>query len=242
MKRPQGVTLSLVECVRVIKILWVILFVSLFVNCLPPISNPFEKEKEYSVLEQLVGPCLAGLGKTDESYYEVEDKNDGTLEVVKHNKTTYCFGLWGTVHRSYGQYFIKKCIQGQVYRSEQNDCKGTGSASDYYGAQKYQWCPTNDTSCNSDLKNSPANATCLNDLTASKGWKPGVGDDTYVQYVLTYQSDEIPTRDSDYYWWSDSGLVDDTEMYAERMQLGTPNEKFLKNTYNYVICRDGYLQ
>lgn len=51
--------------------------------------------------------------------------------------------------QSYDLFFLKKCLQGQVYRPEQNDCRGTGDINNNYGATLLQFCDKNDGSCSS---------------------------------------------------------------------------------------------
>ena len=70
--------------------------------------------------------------------------------------------------------YIKKCLQGQVYRSAENDCRGTGSAADQWGAAKFQFCSTDDTSCQdgSGVANgsSPAEQSCRGETLAGRSW------------------------------------------------------------------------
>ncbi len=69
----------------------------------------------------------------------------------------------------------KKCAQGQVYRAAENDCRGTGNANDWYGAQKLQFCDKDDGSCTTDSwlnasGNSEAYTSCAGDGTQGGGW------------------------------------------------------------------------
>lgn len=64
-------------------------------------------------------------------YYVVEDNKDGTLETIQYKETTWLLGTISKERLPTG-YIIKKCIQGQVYRAEQNDCKGKGTAADWW--------------------------------------------------------------------------------------------------------------
>ncbi|MCB1193681.1 MAG: hypothetical protein KDK90_24810 [Leptospiraceae bacterium] len=218
---------------------WIVLFIGT-VGCIPSFNNPFEKDNrrknEWFVF------CMAGFGSSFTTTYEVVDRNDGTLEVMRHYDTVICFGILGTSRYSSSEYFIKKCTQGQVYRPEQNDCKGTGSASDYYGAQKYQWCPTNDTSCEQDKTKSPAYTTCSEDTTAGKKWeltylpKKDTAYITYYDYLKTI-SDEIPSGISNYYWSASYFPKDDaTKTDAQLLIESSDDALYSKDTYLYVIC------
>jgi len=59
--------------------------------------------------------------------YEVSDLQDGSLR----------FKIMGECAAI---YYYKKCLQGQVYRKTENDCKGIGDASNLYGAQELRMC------------------------------------------------------------------------------------------------------
>jgi hypothetical protein len=48
------------------------------------------------------------------------------------------------------KWALKKCLQGQVYREVESDCKGTGNPSNLWGAQVYKYCPENNTSCETE--------------------------------------------------------------------------------------------
>jgi hypothetical protein len=41
-----------------------------------------------------------------------------------------------------------KCTQGQVWRSAENDCQGTGNSGNNYGAVQFQWCTALGNDCN----------------------------------------------------------------------------------------------
>ena len=74
---------------------------------------------------------------------------------------------------------IKKCMQGQVYLKDQNNCRGKGSEADGWGAEKYQYCPTNDYSCErrttllnyADEIKSPAAVSCDQNIDLGRKWK-----------------------------------------------------------------------
>ncbi|MCP5498245.1 MAG: hypothetical protein H7A23_27125 [Leptospiraceae bacterium] len=67
------------------------------------------------------------------------DNKDGTITLI----AAHSFD--GTRN---AKYILKKCLQGQVYQSFTNDCYGTGNSDNQFGAIAYQYCNTNDISCN----------------------------------------------------------------------------------------------
>ena len=76
-------------------------------------------------------------------------------------------------------YYYKKCLQGQVYRQAENDCQGTGSESDNYGAVQLQYCDKADNSCNGGKDyvtlngsgSSEAYDSCNSDTLLNRKWK-----------------------------------------------------------------------
>lgn len=129
----------------------------------------------------------------------LEDQKNGTYLVKRNSGYTYsapgCTGLSSVTTENL--YYVKKCLQGQVYRTAENDCKGTGSATNSWGAQKFQWCQTADRSCDLPVFNSngniaryvvdptksPAAISCANDKTVNKSWS--------ILEGLTNESDEL---------------------------------------------------
>ncbi|MCP5494331.1 MAG: hypothetical protein H7A23_07225 [Leptospiraceae bacterium] len=216
-----------------------IMTIAFMTNCFSD-NNPFEKDDKLTSEEKALQWCMMGFGSSSKTSYEVVDRNDGTLEVMMVYESTFCYLF--TSRYTHSEYFIKKCIQGQVYRSEQNDCKGTGSAFDYYGAQKYQWCPTNDTSCDDDQTKSPAYTACSEDTTSSKSWiltylpKKDPAYIAYYDYLKTI-SDEMPSGTSDYYWSASYFPRDDTTKTDAQLLIANSNDAmYSKDTYLYVLC------
>lgn len=112
------------------------------------------------------------------------DQLDGTV-LFKNTVYSHHSGICGgdTPPR---HFYIKKCVQGQVYNSASNDCRGTGTEGNFWGAQQYVYCPANDTSCENpgnlngysgydfaDPVKSPAAAACASDTTAGLKWRMG---------------------------------------------------------------------
>ena len=107
------------------------------------------------------------------------DNRDGTLTYTyKLIQTNPYFGNKTLAEKT---ILIRRCLIGQVYRSVQNDCQGTGTKETYWGTSELQWCPTNDRSCEKDGKAdpviSPAAKACADDMFAVKKWTLPSKDD-----------------------------------------------------------------
>ena len=180
------------------------------------------------------------------------DKNDGTIELAvttgQRSNIPYCFFHNRTTTI---RTLFKKCLQGQVYRQPQNDCQGTGTASNNFGAQTFQWCPTNDNSCDvRGLNNqffianeniSPAAISCKNENFKSLKWslsrfvennfdKPGSISNTRAFQSL-FGAGSI---------WDNSDGVNPTLTISSTGSFDlNGNFKSLdvqKNTFNNVLC------
>ena len=103
---------------------------------LEDVTNP-DKEKREDFESYMFHTLIASIMTGDFRSYSLADNADGTVSV--------------TLSRSNGvrmTQVYKKCLQGQVYRPlPDNDCQGTGSVSDHYGALLLQFCSQNDDSC-----------------------------------------------------------------------------------------------
>lgn len=149
----------------------------------------------------------------------------------------------GTVRVSFNgdsYVFYKKCLQGQVYREEENDCKGTGSETDFYGAVQLQYCDTADNSCDSGYYldgsgNSEAYNSCDSDYTLGLRWK-----------VLRYFSEKIfksKTGKNIYYYMFNTELkVWEASSESDKLAQCTDfpnvtNCEDTKTNSNYVLCR-----
>ena len=98
------------------------------------------------------------------------DCKDGTIKFVG---TAGTFG--GQTYTAQTLYFAK-CTHGQTYNSATNDCTGTGSSGDKYGAIKVQFCTVNDNSCNGDdanqsVSSGPLFNACNGSNLAGKSWR-----------------------------------------------------------------------
>ena len=208
------------------------------------------KKKAEDPIGKLLGICFQlELGSNYNKSNRIQDNGDGTISLVEVVAGGTCrFTAFG---RAFGRqevvtpiYYIKKCIQGQVYRQAQNDCKGTGTAANYYGAQKFQWCPTNDRSCEKldssgnfviDETKSPAALTCKSDSFLGKQWSvtPGVSRDFQNFYE---RSDELPLGNFDFFWATNTYWPVDLQHASALLMNSDTSQSFLKNQFNYVLC------
>jgi hypothetical protein len=112
------------------------------------------------------------------------DNKDGTLTYSNIRYET----KFGTIETGRIEILYQRCLMGQVYRSAQNDCQGTGTKATVWGAQKYQWCPTNDKSCEDSNGNaispaSPAAKACADSSFQGKKWEmPNSNQEIFFDY------------------------------------------------------------
>jgi len=176
--------------------------------------------------------CAARLDPKFE--YTQEDNGEGALYKVETFTYTQC-GIARKRVTKYYDAFVKKCLQGQVYRKKEQDCKGTGTAPDW-GAIKFQICPSADRSCDRetsvgwiiDKEKSPAAISCANDNTAGKKWfLPGFYNDRLMSFhknISFWLMDALDDAEGTHSWYYDpdfgnGGLAVD-----------------LKTSYKYVVC------
>jgi len=150
--------------------------------------------------------------------------------------------------QTYSTYF-KKCLQGQVYRSAQNDCRGAGNAGNNWNAQTFPFCNTADNSCqkspdegsDASVQTSPAASSCASDTTAGRNWNllaPRYGSSP--PGLLTYNPDlpvgvgnQIWNRSS-YNGFNASTLYINADgSYADSNQL--------KTSSLFVLCSTEYM-
>ena len=170
----------------------------------------------------------------------VMDNKDGTLTY------TYRFiqtnGIIGNKVLSQRTILIRRCLIGQVYRTTQNDCQGTGTKDTVWGASQLQWCPTNDRSCEKDGKAdstiSPAAKACATDTFAGKKWELASKDDGLGEYLYTidarlynefrnYYETDYSTVDV----WLNESLTDSTAA------AGFGNYVISKNRKLFLFCK-----
>ena len=199
---------------------------------------------------------LACGGNVDiTSYTEFIDMNDGTIKKQDYSHShDNCYIFPDSTTYS-NIYYIKKCLQGQVYRPAQNDCQGTGTAPDW-GAVKYQFCPTNDRACEmivqdefganyyvADPTISPAAKACDLDATAGRKWRMFIYQTdagksiNNVDYRIYYP--DIPTG-SLYTIWreADSSNIETADTtYIDPATGGRVRNGYVfKSTSHYVQC------
>ena len=224
-----------------------LVIIILLINCtlFPSQQSQASKNREQLGHLFLLSCIILPPAKTEE--VTAVDKMDGTIEIQQNTFRSCGFG--GKTLESSKVGYLKKCIQGQVYRSAQNDCKGTGSAADYYGAQKFQWCPTSDGACDYkglgdfytiDSSLSPAGNSCLNDGLKNIRWSilgKTISKDFLVKHIN--RTDEIPLNTSNYFWKNDYSLAKIDS--AVSINISIPDSPLLqsKNSYNYVLCFGG---
>ncbi|MCB1159776.1 MAG: hypothetical protein KDK45_19910, partial [Leptospiraceae bacterium] len=144
--------------------------------------------------------------KTD---YHYIDKKDGTVElnIIRRGDNASL----GTIA------ILKKCLQGQVYRKEENDCKGTGSESDYYGAQQLQFCDKLDYSCTGEdytlngNGNSEAYKSCDAETLLGRKWKVIRGKELNQAYIFNYAYKHI--REGTKIWYRIDNKYDSNAIY-----------------------------
>lgn len=226
-------------------ILILLMSIIVFSQCdnLPVIGKSnSEKESIYSKITLMCFFVRLGGGPHG---YKVIDNNDGTVSLVSYSSmgSEYCPPPFGKTESTSVIYYIKKCIQGQVYRQAQNDCKGTGTAANYWGAQKFQWCTANDDSCiklygtvkGIDYSKSPAGISCNTDIsTPIKSF--GLFLPSFArEFNLKGLYADSPNSSTDYYWSVDiANVLANSEVIAENFDF--KQESFAKTDFNYVLC------
>lgn len=216
-----------------------LIIIILFINCTLFPSQQSSASKKRDDISFLFMLCLEG---PKHNRYTYIDNRDGTI--TRRREET---GVCGVTLSSSISLTLKKCLQGQVYRQAQNDCKGTGTAADYYGAQKFQWCLTNDSACDdpaspsfssTNPKISPAEKSCYDDTPLGKRHWSLLGayfdDDSSPLSSYSERRDEIPVND--YIWLDDSSFA--TKSQAPAITFSDPKKTvlFAKNSYFYVLC------
>ena len=215
-----------------------LIIIILFINCtLFPSQSDASKKRDSAIMSFL----LCTFARAPFERYVSKDNMDGTV-TIRIEKVSGC----GLVNSTSLWTVMKKCLQGQVYRSAQNDCKGSGSSADYYGAQRFQWCPTNDEGCDDptapslsimNLKISPAGKSCANEnLNQITKWEPVLvfADQKAVFSSYKDRGDEIPVNE--YLWIDDWRFA--TVNTAPTFTVKEPASilQFPKSNYFYVLC------
>ena len=149
-------------------------------------------------------------------------------------------------------FFLKKCFQGQVYRSSFNDCKGTGDSSNNYGAQLLQFCDKNDGSCVQEAPlyylngngNSEVYLSCSQEtLYDSKYMKSSkwmvINTANEIGKIIEYKMDQTlyPSTQSEILFWIGRIKSDYQALYTS-FQLEKTNQHTvdLQTNRRYVLC------
>ena len=200
----------------------------MFVSCNG--GKDYQKSLDNEVKYGLIMHFIMNVAKP----ITVVDMMDGTVKAEEEGSTNY---------------YYKKCLQGQVYRQVENDCQGTGSESDNYGAVQLQYCDAADNSCNGNENynslngngnldgngNSEAYKSCYTDTTLGRDWK-----------VPTYYRDifRTPYRETIYshivskdlkLWTSSSSSYNSELAEYVAARLNSYNDES-KTNRNYVLC------
>ncbi len=164
------------------------LFICISCNYIFPKQEKSPKEKLFPFLWITLATCYTGTPKVKSVSYI--DNMDGTVtaNMLYDMDRPNCVSLPKTEIRT---VFIKKCMQGQVYQKDQNNCRGKGSEADGWGAEKYQYCPTNDRACEketgdrlreyvADETKSPAAIACAQETFLGKRWGLPEGHEVFT--------------------------------------------------------------
>ena len=202
-------------------------------------------------------PILLACGGNEviTSYTEFIDMNDGTIKKQDYSHTHDNCHIFPDTTNYYNIYYIKKCLQGQVYRPTQNDCQGTGAAPDW-GAVRYQFCPTNDRACDMMTTNdsgntiyvadptlSPAAKACADDTTAGRIWtlirEIGINYGYIFPSNISAYMPEIPKGNTNLIWTDFA--KDQTKSNAYFFDSVSGLEAYfsgglLKNTSQFILC------
>ncbi len=205
----------------------------LFLTCMELPENPLKKKDKRNAIEKYLengGISLCLSIRSEEKKDEVLDDIDGTISLRTNTYSKYdaCPWEWGKPAQKTGigilKFWVSKCIQGQVYRKEQNDCKGAGSAANYWNAQKYQLCTTNVSTCGNL---SPVRLACNSNSTSSIFYFMSIFQE--MRNLFKSRPDEIPSGTGDYYW--DYGT---NAAYNLDGQIANPIPKY--DAFYYALC------
>jgi hypothetical protein len=195
----------------------------------------------------------------------INDNSNGTISATV--VTYHISEATGNKLKTNSQIIIfQRCLIGQVYRSTQNDCEGTGTKATIWGAQKQQWCITNSSACQ-DSKNvavvglSPAATACSNSNLLSKTWAlpGGFRSNTndfiqeYMEYlVYNYSSNNLAkailedyisqTGNITFALWTNSGSVSNSTPYYATVAFYNDTDTLasfqpVTNSLN-IICKE----
>jgi hypothetical protein len=189
----------------------------------------------------------------------IDDNKNGTISLFK---ITYETTHGNKVITQKKETILQRCLSGQVYRIVQNDCQGIGTKATIWGAQKYQWCPSNDTACESldssgnyylvNTLLSPAAKACADSLLLGKKWQIPFGlftslpsyDDPIGDMAFIYQKnpslfDDYISIKSDIFTlgvWISTGRGINQDIDKKHIMTYNSLVTVLNNSYQYVLC------
>lgn len=207
-----------------------------------------EERKQWEELSNWMIFCSG----TSTTVSQDTDRNDGTIE--RFDTTTRISPCFGTVI-TYQTIYFKKCMQGQVYRSVENDCQGTGNSGDLWGAQLFQLCATTSPEdCIMrdgqgdrviDPATSPAAQSCAADSTAGKSWALAYdlsGLNSKENIRLPDFNPDLPKDPGIFFWDRASTGVQSDAGIAMHWSYSFGDDGFpiftrrVKDESGYVIC------
>ncbi len=229
--------------IKQITILTLLLSILILTNCFDTYK---EEDKKRNSDNRVALLQMIGLSWGTKEEGKVVDNRDGTL--------TYTYTLiqtnsWlGSRVLSEKTILIRRCLIGQVYRPDPNDCQGTGTKETVWGASQLQWCPTNDRSCEKDGKAdpaiSPAAKACAEDTFAGKKWGLfSKEDNLYTIFSLTsnYLIDDLKTTsipESPIIWLNESVV---SNLYPDLALTSTIEPNYYsrkKNLFFSILCKE----
>ena len=204
-----------------------------------------ERKLIHSIILEI---CRFGDSIANLESVEFTDMKNGVIRRTYRMTRTYCIGP-DVIEETHS--YIKKCLQGQVYRKSKNDCRGTGTSADNWGAVKLQFCPTNDRACDmekdydndgikewvADPTKSPAAKSCARDDTAGKNWK--LADVYYQQFPddISKMFPDLPIGSSNLIWDNETyGTSKSDTIYFNSKGKLVDSIDMNKDSTLYVIC------
>ncbi|HMV81010.1 MAG TPA: hypothetical protein PKA14_23995 [Leptospiraceae bacterium] len=214
----------------------------LSMNCLGDL-DPFQtRQKERKAEKESVKSLFWEIISLSSEYNlekgEAKDNKDGT---VTFTYILYDRIMWGDQIKETRTVILRRCLIGQIYRSAENDCKGTGSKDNIWGTSFLKWCPTNDRFCKkngvADPAISPAAKACDQDTTAGKKWQLPSRDDKIRIFFSSLYNNPIQETYLDTMNYSPSVWM--REMFDAQKTYSDYGQPIDKNSSGYnVLCAE----
>ncbi len=211
-------------------------------NCevLEPIwtdKNQKKRDKDFGTL--IMWASITG-GPQIREEAQVTDNKDGTLYYTYIKRQIN----WpGNPILEQKTILVQRCLFGQVYRPAENDCRGTGTKATVWGALKFQWCPTDDQSCEkdgvADPALSPAAKACADSTLLGKKWElPRIQTDQFKSYLYNLASsikEEYSPNTKIVIVWSKNSYSESQAYYIS--SLGN-EQNYSKSILFEVVCKE----